>query len=134
MYAIDRNGALLVAGKVKLTGNYLALTFRDDVLELVGAGQARPFMLVSADHLHTWPGVPAHITDQEKEAVVWANPRGKTADRRPCVWRGWVIHGGLALLVPEVPCGKLVEHEPKQDGFLRSYRKQPRQARSLDNL
>lgn len=115
-YAVRRaDNALQVVGAVSQNGNHIGLTFDETALSQIGS-ELRAYVLLGPSSLHSWPQIPPEEMQREPEAKLWANPKGKKKEHRPCTWQGWYLSLGIAVLRPTVDDPGA--YEPKQDGFL----------------
>lgn len=127
-YAVRRaDNALQVVGSVSRVSsnsatsrredsrNHLTVTFDEKALGQLG-DELRPYVLLGPSSLHAWPQIPPEEIQREPEVKLWANPKGKKQDHRPCTWQGWYLSLGIAVLRPMVDSPG--EYEAKQDGFL----------------
>lgn len=107
----------IIAGKARVDHNELRLEFCQGILDQITKGILRPFIFVAA-HLDRWPELPGDLASRRLETSIWANPRGKTPDRRPLAWEGWPIRPDLVLLRPAVDLQYVQGFEDKQSGFV----------------
>lgn len=141
VYAIERVLNTLVGiGGAKLESNGFYIQLRDDALARFARGEFRPFVLVGPQSMSAWPAIP-NVAALPPKTRLWANVKGKLANRRTQTWEGWPIRAGangleiaeqprgdqapvvlMVLLKPLVSIEKLITFEPKHDGFLLGFK------------